>query len=567
MAQKVILDSQTDSFRPLDQNSVRAITSHFWMYRWIMKNDDLMLRSEPGPTRDLLLELCQNSYFLGKIPRLDRIFSEFCIAKKQDKIQFLTEKGYDAETKIRLTKNSVIDQDRLQSPITEEDAKNAWDDIEQDAFKDVAFATDIDRLHAMAAMFSFKVLPIFSDTAWLPLFAINAPEGGQGKSTLTSIITSLGTGQIEGQATIPLLRESNWDRLEHIDSYQLQTNLGPELLKQPTSIVFDNVEGLMKSDYIERMTTETVGIRMIGTGIITKYGSKQCPKLPTFINGNQLQLGGALPRRSLLINLQKFEGFSIDSRWEPKDYIVESEAQVRHQTNIAIILQYWIEQGMPQKQAPKIFNGSKGWYGIIGGLCELIIGQDNMKGFALVNDDANIDQREWSINQVFTEILPLRGAIALHAGVNGHIEDDELTKELLEDKHFKSVDDEIINIALRPNLTGDEDKDEPDKTKPEGYLDEFTKAKSKANRRAFWKNVLEEKKNRKVCEYDDKNVILFCIQYDAEKASWVPKREKRVWYLGVTSKEAIEPEDTKVADNQPADEPADEPGTQDDVPF
>ena len=560
MDQNVILDQQNLSFRPLDQNSVRLITSRFWFYRWLMKNDDLILRAEPGPTRDLLLELCQNPYFLAKIPNLARIFSEFCIVKKQDKIQFITEKGYDAETKIRLTKDSVIDQDRLQSPITKEDAKKAWQDIEQDAFKDVAFATDMDRIHAMAATLSFKVLPMLSRTAWLPNFAINAPEGGQGKSTLTSIITSLGTGQLKGQATIPLLRESNWDRKEYVDSYQLQTNLGPELLNQPTSIVFDNVEGLVKSDYIERMTTEEVGIRMIGTGIIIRYGSVHCPKLPTFFNGNNLKFGGALPRRSLLMNLQKFEGFSEDSRWEPKNYIVEPEVQVRHQTNLAIILQYWIGNGMPQKQAPKVFNGSKGWYGIIGGICELIIGEDNMKQFAVVNDDQNIDQKEWSINLVFSDILKLKGAIALHDGANGHIKDDEITEELLKGKYFRSVDDEIINIALRPNLSGKEDKDEPDKSKPEGFLDEFTDATSKANRRAFWKNIMDSKKSRKVCEYDDKNVILFCVQYDAEKASWVPKREKRVWYLGVVGKEPIEPE---VGQNQAENNTS----TEDDVPF
>lgn len=536
----------------INQQTVRPLINNLAWGDFVAKKDAdgdkipvLIPKIRPG--REFCIDLCESLYFLQEIPVLDRLLFGSYVVKKLGKVQLILEEGYDEHTKIRILKPrwiagleddknklalppSLVNRSKLEGRITKAEARAALDDLLTHGFKDCPFVSQIDKIHAVAATLSFKLQPYLGNRQWVPMFFIEAPKGGQGKSTLTNMIIALGTCQTEDVAQTTLKFESDWNKPGEVSDYQLEVSLSKRLMGSIVAIVLDNTkEGVtIKSTLLERMIDQQADLRILQVSDTTNYGTDECPRLIIFLNGNKITLGDQLPRRTVVMHLAKNFNFPKNSRKSPVSFLLEPDTAIRHQTNLAIILQYWIQEGMHKKEIPLGYNGSREWYATIGGILECILDQEELKGFGLVGEQ-DLDPKEEAFKEFFEYILENHKAIELEFNSTNQLvlEPEDATGELLKGRCWLSAHEDILDVVM----TVDADDESRDR-----LFDEFTGAKDPVDRRRYWQRNLKAKVNTDVLEKDDRKYFLREVKSSDLNVKVIPKKS-RVGYILVVAKQ------------------------------
>jgi hypothetical protein len=191
--------------------------------------------------------------------------------------------GYDAATGLYFDPGDTVFQPVPEFP-SREDAERALA-LLLDLVKDFPFVSEAARSVALAQIITPLIRPA-ARTA--PLFANDAPTPGTGKGLLSSIPAWIMTGRVPSMI-------GQWT-----DGSEEKRRLLAVLLEALPVNVIDNIELPLKSDTLCTILTEgQIRERVIGSSR-TATGDARVTWIAT---GNNLEIGGDLPRRTLICRL------------------------------------------------------------------------------------------------------------------------------------------------------------------------------------------------------------------------------------------------------------------------
>lgn len=173
---------------------------------------------------------------------------------------------------------------RIPEAPSEAEARKALDILSQ-PFRDFAFGSGADKSVAMAAVLTALVRPMFPSA---PLFAIDAPTAGTGKSLMAETIGIIATGHKPAM----LSQGANAD--------EDQKRLSSVLMAGDQVIVIDNCDRPIHGDFLcSMLTQERVRPRVLGKSEMRTLPTR-CLVVAT---GNNLVLSGDVTRRALTCRL------------------------------------------------------------------------------------------------------------------------------------------------------------------------------------------------------------------------------------------------------------------------
>ena len=151
---------------------------------------------------------------------------------------------------------------------------------------DFPFVDAASKANAIAAFVSVIVRPVIDGP--VPLGLIDAPMRGTGKGLLAECISYIPTGRNAALMTAPT-NEEEWRK-----------QITAQLIKGGAIITIDNLEGKFASPNLAAaLTASTWEDRILGRSEIVALPQLAC----WFATGNNIQLGGDIPRRCYLIRL------------------------------------------------------------------------------------------------------------------------------------------------------------------------------------------------------------------------------------------------------------------------
>ncbi len=191
--------------------------------------------------------------------------------------------GYDPSSALLYDPGNV-EFPRIPEASSEADARKALDVLSQ-PFHGFAFGSGADMSVAMAAVLTALVRPMFPSA---PLFAIDAPTAGTGKSLMAETIGIIATGHKPAMLS------------QGANSDEDQKRLSSVLMAGDQVIVIDNCDRPIQGDFLcSMLTQERVRPRVLG--------KSEMRTLPTrglvVATGNNLVLSGDVTRRALTCRL------------------------------------------------------------------------------------------------------------------------------------------------------------------------------------------------------------------------------------------------------------------------
>jgi hypothetical protein len=227
-----------------------------------------------------------------------------------------------------------------------------------DVLHDFPFADDgASRSNALAALLTPLVQQVIA--APIPLALIDKPIMGTGASLLTEVISLIATGRAAATLTAPTGRgaEEEWKKV-----------LTSTLLDGATAIVIDNVERELRSAALDKAIS---GHRWKDRVL----GVSQTVELPLHLSwyatGNNVRLGGTLPRRVYWIRLASLEPhpwLRDPTTFKHPDLLAYITARRGDLIAAGLTLaRAWFAAGCPVTQAPRL-GGFQRWADTLHGI-------------------------------------------------------------------------------------------------------------------------------------------------------------------------------------------------------
>ena len=258
--------------------------------------------------------------------------------------------GYDQQTGYWLASEVEVEVPETPSPADVAEAKNL---ILDQVLADFPWGTPASKANAVAMLFTPHLRPYLG--ALSPLFAVNSSQPGNGKGLLCTV-----AGTPHGMTTQTMA-----------DNTEMRKTI-PTLLGDNSApvIVLDNIEKPLRSPDLAAVLT-------------MKYWSSRFlsrNKLGTFLNdrtwianGNQLQLAGDMPRRSIWIDLDyPYENPAARTGFKIKDLTAWLEGNratlLRAQL---ILLRAWILAGA-ERDDSQVMGSYMPWVQAMGGFLKFL---------------------------------------------------------------------------------------------------------------------------------------------------------------------------------------------------
>ena len=283
----------------------------------------------------------------------------------------LVDPGYDPATKLYYhpLPGPALDPIISASP-DQQDAVNSVNFLLYELLPDLPFIDEASQANTVAALLTPFVRHVIVGPVPMGLF--DAPQAGTGKTKLAETIGMVSTGRWTPMRTPPMRRDDDAEWSKVITS---------ALLKGSTINCFDNVDGVLRSPSLcLALTSQVYSDRLLGTN--------QQPEIPVicswFATGNNLQLGGDLPRRCYWIRLDA----KVSQPWKRSDFRHKdleewvTENRGRLSTALLTIARAWYAAGQPGSDSP-ILGSYQAWCRIVGGILKF----SGIAGF-LGNQDA-----------------------------------------------------------------------------------------------------------------------------------------------------------------------------------
>ena len=223
----------------------------------------------------------------------------------------VVERGYDAESRLLVSDSSGA-AGWLPDEVGDVEARAALETLWR-PFSLFPFVGAGDRGGALACVLT-AVCRSWLPTA--PLFAFDAPVQGSGKSLLCRAVGAL-SGRCLFSAPLPLKNED-----------EIRKRLMSMLMGGPSSVIYDNQIGLLDSASLAAvLTSETFSDRELGHNTRTLTAPTS---VLVMVNGNNLALGGDMPRRSVRVRIdpQMDTPFERQFDFDPETWVREHRGQM-----------------------------------------------------------------------------------------------------------------------------------------------------------------------------------------------------------------------------------------------
>jgi Bifunctional DNA primase/polymerase, N-terminal len=268
--------------------------------------------------------------------------------------------GYDSVTRIFYAPAPGLAVEVPEQP-TRGDVRRALELVEE-CIGDFPYADEASAANALA-MLSTPILRTVIPGP-VPLAAIDKPTPGTGGSLLADVAALVATGRPAGMASAPR------------DDEEVRKQITSALRAGSPVITIDNVSGDLSAPSLARaLTAEIWEDRLLGRSEQVKL-----PQRATWLaSGNNLKLGGDIPRRSYWIRLDA----KTEKPWERrgfrhpnlKEWVCENRGALV--SALLTLARAWFVEGRPEDEdAPKL-GGFEGWVSTVGG----VIANLEMRGF------------------------------------------------------------------------------------------------------------------------------------------------------------------------------------------
>ena len=258
--------------------------------------------------------------------------------------------GYHASTKlfyVPASKGFRVDVPAVPSP---RDLKKAVRILDE-AIGDFPYADSGSAANTIALMLTPLMRNVISGP--VPLALLDKPTPGTGGSLLAEVTSMVATGAPAGMMSAP----RNDD--------EIRKQLTSALMRGNLLITIDNVSGKLEAPSLSRvLTSEFWEDRILGKSEIVRL-----PQRATWIaSGNNLQIGGDLPRRSYWIRLDA----GVERPWDRKNFrhpdlkswVPENRARL-----VGALLtmgRAWFVEGRPE--GSKSIGSFESWSKVVGGV-------------------------------------------------------------------------------------------------------------------------------------------------------------------------------------------------------
>lgn len=223
-----------------------------------------------------------------------------------------------------------------------------------DVLADFPWDTTADRANAWALLLTPLVRPIVHQ---VPMALVDAPEPGTGKGLLVTVAATLALGRPAGLTAWPSSEE------------EIAKVITATLMAGSTMVIFDNVEGMIRSGNLAAaLTADVWSGRILG---LSKNAT--VPNRATWVaTGNNIDVGGDLARRCYRIRLDarqaqpwKRTGFRHP---DLAPYVLEHRTELLHA--LCTVVRSWWVAGRHQAGSIAAMGTYTSWVRTVGGILE-----------------------------------------------------------------------------------------------------------------------------------------------------------------------------------------------------
>jgi hypothetical protein len=295
----------------------------------------------------------------------------------------LVDPGYDPETKLFYYPLPGAELDpMISSNPDQRDAISSANFILHELLPDFPFVDEASRANMVAALLTPFVRHIIPEPVPMGLF--DAPQAGTGKTKLAEIIGMISTGRWTPMRTPPMRRDDDAEWSKVITS---------ALLKCSPIVCFDNLAGILRSPSLcLALTSKVYSDRLLGTN--------QQPEIPVicswFATGNNIQLGGDLPRRCYWIRMDA----KMSRPWKRKNFrhndLEGWVTENRSKLSVALLTmaRAWYLVGQTKPDSP-VMGSYQAWCRILGGILQFSGIAGFLENLDAMYEKADLEGREW----------------------------------------------------------------------------------------------------------------------------------------------------------------------------
>ena len=292
----------------------------------------------------------------------------------------MTEAGYDAQSGYFLALPLGLTIPPIEDHPSSEDVVKARSMIE-DALGEFPFENQASRANAFGFVLSMVLQPAIPGL--LPMALITAPRAGSGKSFLVDLASVIATGRSAATSSPPSVRKDE----------EFRKRFTASLIAGERLIFLDNLDGLIKSPELDRALTSE-------RWVDRRLGESENVELEQHVvwamTGNNIELGGDLPRRCYLIQLDPKMARPSRREFQRPDLLGWARSNRGALLWACFTLaRHWMSTGRnsPSGEAWVNFDG---WRNFIGGILEACEIQGFLENTDVVLEEADPDEAKWA---------------------------------------------------------------------------------------------------------------------------------------------------------------------------
>jgi len=289
--------------------------------------------------------------------------------------------GYDTATRLYYAPNPKLVIPPVAAYPTDEDIVDAISLIDEAVGE---FPYQDTASHANA--YGLLLTPIIrqSISGHVPLALLDATRPGTGKTLLAETVAMIATGRKAAMMAAPYNDDNEWRK-----------RIASTLSDGATIIVIDNVHGKLQSSALDlALTSHTMQERILGQSKNGVYAQRAT----WMATGNNIQLGGDMPRRSYWIRMDA----QTDKPWMRGGFTHNLEEWIPDHRGelIAALLtlaRAWYAAGRPEPEKPLPRMGSfQAWVGVVGGILHFAGFTNFLDNLDDLYTQADSDAQQWA---------------------------------------------------------------------------------------------------------------------------------------------------------------------------
>jgi len=289
--------------------------------------------------------------------------------------------GYDPTSKLYYFPSSNLIVPSIPDKPSQEEVQQAVSVLD-DVIHDFPFDGPASYANALAMIISPAARPMI--TGCVPLGVITKPQVGTGASLLAETITMINTGRSAAMMSAPR------------DDEAWRKGLTGLLLRGQAVAIIDNVEGTLYSAALASLlTADTFQDRILGCNEMIILPNK----LTLIATGNNIRLGGDLPRRCVVSRIDSLEArpwLRDSSKFRHpflKEWIITNRGKIL--AAILTLIRAWVLAGRPPAPDAPNLGGYESWVRVVGGTLYYAGVRGFLGNLDYVYDTADTETPQW----------------------------------------------------------------------------------------------------------------------------------------------------------------------------